>query len=187
MAQKKKAQKKSGRAKTAKKSRKPAAKKAGSKRAGRKAPAARKTARAKKTAGGGGGPRAIATGRGPGPLEVASQVVELLRAGRADEVEKDWLAADIESVEGVGVSQAWKGKKAVQGKYRAWEADHEIHEMAVEGPWVGATGFAVKYRLDATQKSTGQRHQMEEIAVYTIRDGKITREEFHFATGGPMA
>lgn len=129
------------------------------------------------------GPKPIRTGKGPAPLEVASRVAELLRAGKAQEVEKDWLAPGIESVEGVGVSLAWNGKKAVLDKYRTWEADHEIHDMKLEGPWVGATGFALQYRIDVTQKSTGQRSQMEEIAVYTVRNGKITREEFHFATG----
>jgi hypothetical protein len=55
--------------------------------------------------------------------------------------------------------------------------------MDVEGPWVGATGFALKYRIDVSQKSTGQRSHMEEIAVYTVRNGKIVREEFHFRAG----
>jgi hypothetical protein len=53
--------------------------------------------------------------------------------------------------------------------------------MEVGGPWVGATGFAVKFALEASQKSTGNRIQMEEIAVYTVHNGKIVREEFHFA------
>ena len=130
------------------------------------------------------GPKAVKTGKGATPLEVAQAVVGLLRAGAMVEVEDKWLAPGIESVEGVGASMAWHGKKAVLAKYRGWEADHQIHESKVEGPWVGATGFALKYWIDVSQKSTGQRHQMEEIAVYTVRDGKITREEFHFATGG---
>ena len=131
-----------------------------------------------------GGPFPVTTGSGLSPLEVATQVVALLREGRTDEVERLWLDELVESVEGVGASLAWRGKPAVLEKYRNWEADHDIHEMKVEGPWVGASGFAVKYQVDVSQRSTGQRHKMEEIAVYTIRDGKITREEFHFATGG---
>jgi hypothetical protein len=115
---------------------------------------------------------------------VAKQVTALLRAGKADEVEARWLAPSITSTEGAGVSMAWSGKKAVLGKYRAWEADHEIHDLAIEGPWVGATGFALRYRIDVTQKSTGQRSQMEEIAVYTVKNGRIVAEEFHFAVPG---
>jgi hypothetical protein len=125
-------------------------------------------------------PKPVKTGKGATPLEVAQGVIALLRDGAAHEVENKWLASGIESVEGVGASMAWKGKKAVQKKYRDWEADHEIHTMQVDGPWVGATGFAVRYTIDVSQKSTGQRTQMEEIAVYTVKNGKIVREEFHF-------
>jgi hypothetical protein len=128
------------------------------------------------------GPRPVKTGSGPSPLEVATRMTAMLRAGQMHEVEDQWLAPGIESVEGVGASMAWTGKKAVLAKYRGWEADHEIHEMKLEGPWVGATGFAVKYWIDVTQKSTGQRSTMEEIAVYTVRNGKVVREEFHFKT-----
>lgn len=128
-------------------------------------------------------PKPVKTGKGATPAEAAQAVVALLRDGAAHEVEEKWLARGIESVEGAGASVAWKGKKAVLAKYRGWEADHEIHEMQVDGPWVGATGFALQYRIDVTQKSTGQRSQMEEIAVYTVKDGKIVREEFHFRTG----
>jgi hypothetical protein len=125
-------------------------------------------------------PKAVKTGKGATPIEVAQAVAALLRADGAAEVEAKWLASGIESVEGVGASLAWKGKKAVQKKYRDWEADHEIHAIQVDGPWVGATGFALRYAIDVTQKSTGQRTQMEEIAVYTVKNGKIVREEFHF-------
>jgi hypothetical protein len=137
---------------------------------------ARKQAKAAKSL----APKAVKTGKGATPLEVAQAVFALAQANALHEVEKQWLASGIESVEGVGASMAWKGKKAVLAKYRGWEADHEIHESKVEGPWVGATGFALKYQIDATQKSTGQRMQMEEIAVYTVKNGKIVREEFHF-------
>jgi hypothetical protein len=128
-------------------------------------------------------PRPVSTGKGPGPLEVGKRVAELLRSERAPEVEAEWLARNLESVEGVGVSLSWSGKPAVLAKYRGWEADHEIHDMKIEGPWVGATGFALRFWIDVTQKSTGQRSQMEEIAVYDVKDGRIVREEFHFATG----
>jgi hypothetical protein len=142
--------------------------------AGKRAPAKRKAAAST-------GPKPVKTGSGPGPLEVATRVTELLRAGNAAQVEQDWLAPSIESVEGHGASMAWSGKPAVLAKYRAWEADHEIRSMSVEGPWVGATGFSLRFKVDASQKSTGQTMKMEEIAVYTVRNGKIVREEFHFA------
>lgn len=129
-------------------------------------------------------PKPVKTGKGATPLEIAKDFAALIRAGKSDVVETKWLAPGIESVEGVGASVAWTGKKAVLAKYRGWEADHEIHDMCLYGPWVGATGFALRFSIDVTTKSTGQRMQMEEIAVYTVRNGKVVREEFHFALGG---
>jgi hypothetical protein len=153
--------------------------KKGPKRAARTSKAAKTTRKASSAS----GPTAVKTGRGPSPMEIATEVFSMLKDGKFTEVEERWLAPSIVSVEGAGVSMAWTGKKAVLGKYRGWESDNEINEMRVEGPWVGATGFAVRYVGDITQKSTGQRNKMEEIAVYTVKDGKIVREEFHFATG----
>lgn len=192
----KKAKKKAGGKKPAKAGAKRGGKAKGGTRGKARAGASKKSAGKQKTGGKqakraakaksapSGGPHPVTTGKGPNPLDVATKVAALLRAGNAAEVEEQWLAPAIESVEGVGASLAWNGKPAVLGKYRAWEADHEIHELDLEGPWVGATGFALKYRIDVSQKSTGQRTTMEEIAVYTVRDGKITREEFHFALPG---
>ena len=129
-------------------------------------------------------PKPVKTGKGATPLEIAKDFVALIRGGKSDVVEQKWFAPGIESVEGVGMSMAWSGKKAVLAKYRAWEAGHEIHDMTVDGPWVGATGFALRFKLETTDKSTGQRTPMEEIAVYTVRNGKVVREEFHYAIGG---
>jgi SnoaL-like protein len=127
------------------------------------------------------GPKAVRTGKGPAPLEVALQFTELLRSGNSAEVEERWLASGIESVEGHGASMSWKGKKNVLAKYRDWEAQNEFVDSTIEGPWVGATGFAVRFVGQVLDKATGERHPMEEIAVYTVRDGKVVREEFHFA------
>lgn len=129
------------------------------------------------------GPQAVKTGSGASPLQVAQDFTAMLRAGQAHEVEAKWLAPSIESVEGVGASMSWSGKKAVLAKYRGWEADHEIHDWQIAGPWVGATGFVLRYTIDVSQKSTGQRTMMEEVAVYTVRNGKVVREEFHFGLG----
>jgi hypothetical protein len=155
-----------------------AARKKKSTRQSKRAP--KRKAPAKKAAS--AGPKPVKTGKGPTPLEVARQFTELLRAGKFAEVEQLWLAPSVESVEGHGMSMSWKGKKSVLAKYRAWEAENEFVDPAIEGPWVGATGFAVKFVGSVLHKPTGERHPMEEIAVYTVRDGKVVREEFHFAT-----
>jgi hypothetical protein len=112
----------------------------------------------------------VKTGKGLAPLAVAKQFTDLLRAGKYAEVEERWLAPSIESVEGVGASMAWKGKKNVLAKYRAWEAQNEFVDARIEGPWVGATGFAVKFagnsRLSA-DASYGSWTQDEAFIPFT--------------------
>jgi hypothetical protein len=130
------------------------------------------------------GPKPVKTGKGATPLEVAQAVAGLARQNRLHEVEDAWLAPGIVSVEGMGASMAWSGKKNVLAKYRTWEANNEITAIDIEGPWVGATGFTLKYKIEIAQKATGQRTRMEEIAVYTVQNGKIVREEFHFPVAG---
>jgi hypothetical protein len=41
--------------------------------------------------------------------------------------------------------------------------------------------FAVLYEMDFTQKSSGQRMQMSEVALFTVANGKIVQEEFLYS------
>jgi hypothetical protein len=186
MATKKKTQsKRSAEKPTAKASAKPAAKK-GAKAGTAKQDTAKKAAGKKSAApaaSGAAGPRPVQTGKGAAPLEVGKALIDLVRAGRGDDVEKKWWAPTVVSVEGMGVSMEWAGEKSARQKNAAWEADHVVHGVDVEGPFVGATGFAIRFKIDVETKSTKQREKMEEIGVYTVRDGKIVREEFMYKAG----
>jgi ketosteroid isomerase-like protein len=55
----------------------------------------------------------------------------------------------------------------------------EVHSAEVEGPFLhGDDRFAVIFDIDATDKASGQRMPMREVAVYHVADGRIVREEF---------
>jgi ketosteroid isomerase-like protein len=57
----------------------------------------------------------------------------------------------------------------------------EEHETRVEGPFFfGEDQFSCLFAVDATDKESGNRFQMQEIGVYHVKDGKIVREEFHY-------
>lgn len=171
--------------KTVKKSARPAAKNAKAKPA--KKPARKVGAKpAKKTSPRGGsaaGPETISTGSGATPLEIGRELVRLFNAGEVRSIEERFWSPDITSVEGLGVSQAWHGKAAVEGKNAWWSQDHTLHGASAEGPYVGATGFAVKFTLDVETRSTGSRVVMNEVGVYTVKNGKICREEFMYGVG----
>ena len=51
-------------------------------------------------------------------------------------------------------------------------------------PFVGQDEFAVRYDFDVTNRPSGQRFQMTEMALYTVRDGKIVRERFFYHMPG---
>ena len=41
--------------------------------------------------------------------------------------------------------------------------------------------FGAIFHIDVTNRESGQRIKMSEIAVYTVKDGKIAREEFFYS------
>ena len=119
--------------------------------------------------------------------EVGRKLVALCKEGKNDEVMKTLYARDIVSVEAggpPGQDREAKGIEAVEAKGKQWEAGHEIHSAQTEGPFPHGDRFAVVFRYDITQKATGKRIKMDEVALYTVRDGKIVREEFFYDMGG---
>lgn len=127
-------------------------------------------------------PRDVATGAGASAREIGSSLVEMFNRGQLREVEEMWWSPRITSIEGMG--QAWDGRAAVEGKNAWWAQTNRMVSGSAEGPYVGATGFSVKFHLEVEDKNTGQRTIMDEIGVYTVKDGKIVQEEFMY---GPAA
>jgi hypothetical protein len=75
-----------------------------------------------------------------------------------------------------------RGIDAVRGKNDWWTANNELHSAEVNGPFVGDDQFAVQYTWDITFKPTGQRIKKTEMALYTVKDGKIVQEQFFYHT-----
>lgn len=127
------------------------------------------------------GPRAMSTGRGATPLEIGSRLVADFNAGKW-ELTDAW-SKDLVSIEGLGVAMAWEGRRAVDEKNAWWASTHKVYGGRAEGPFVGATGFAVKFTIDVEDTTTGKRETMVEVGVYTVNNGKIIREEFMYFAG----
>jgi hypothetical protein len=66
----------------------------------------------------------------------------------------------------------------VRGKVDRWLEAMETHSVKVHGPFVAHDRFVVQYDIDVTDKSSKKRMQLSEVGVYTVKDGKIVREEF---------
>jgi hypothetical protein len=59
----------------------------------------------------------------------------------------------------------------------------EVHSFTAKGPFVAHDRFVVQYDADVTEKNSKKRFQLSEIGVYTVKNGKIVREEFLPFTG----
>jgi len=113
--------------------------------------------------------------------EVAKKVVELTRKQAWKEAIDTLYDKDIVSVEARtmdGSSPEMRGIAAVRGKTDWWLENMQVHSAKVSGPFVAHDRFVVQYDIDVTDKNSKKRMQLSEVGVYTVRDGKIAREEF---------
>jgi ketosteroid isomerase-like protein len=114
---------------------------------------------------------------------IAQELVALCRAGRNEDAIEKLYSPRIVSVESVGsetMPAEMTGLDAIRGKNEWWSANNEVHSAEVNGPFVGDNQFAVQYTFDVTFKPTGKRTKMTEMALYTVKDGKIVREHFFY-------
>lgn len=117
--------------------------------------------------------------------EVARKLVELCSEGKFQEAIEALYSPDIVSMEAgapPGGSRESKGIQAVREKGEWWVTNHDVHSVAVQGPLVAGSHFAVTFKMDVTFKPQGRRFTMEEVAVYKVADGKIVYEEFFYNT-----
>src|SRR5437870_6842121 len=113
--------------------------------------------------------------------EVAKKVVELTRKQAWKEAIDTLYGNDIVSVEARtmdGSSPETRGKDGVRGKVDWWLENMEVHSFTADGPFVAHDRFVVQYDADVTDKNSKARRQLSEVGVYTVKNGKIVREEF---------
>ena len=113
--------------------------------------------------------------------EVARKLVELCRKGEWMQAVDSLYAKDIVSVEPRAMENMpaeMRGIDQVRGKTQWFMDNHEIHDSKVTGPFVARDTFVVKFDIDVTNKASKERMQMSEVGIYTVKDGKISREEF---------
>jgi SnoaL-like domain len=113
--------------------------------------------------------------------QVAQKVVELVRKQAWHEALDTVYDKDIVSVEARtmdGSSPETRGIKGVRGKADWWLENMQVHSFKASGPFVAHDRFVVQYDADVTDKNSKKRMQLSEVGVYTVKNGKIVREEF---------
>jgi hypothetical protein len=118
---------------------------------------------------------------------IGQELVGLCREGRNGDAIERFYSKNIVSIEPAG-SEAMPaetmGIDAIHKKHDWWTANMEVHSAEVRGPFVGDDEFAVYYDYDTTFKPSGQRSSMKEMALYTVLNGEIVREEFFYKPSG---
>ncbi|MEM8724940.1 MAG: nuclear transport factor 2 family protein [Pseudomonadota bacterium] len=114
--------------------------------------------------------------------QVAKDFTQAVADDNAEAYQSFW-SDDIVSLEPMADSPMARveGREALLGKHAWWEANAEMHDSTTEGPYVFGDQFAVKYTMDVTMD--GERSQMAEVGIYTVKDDKIVEERFFYGTG----
>ena len=113
--------------------------------------------------------------------EVAKKVVEFCRKQAWSEAVDALYSPDVVSVEARamdGGSPEIHGIDGVRKKVEWWTNTMEVHSFTVSEPFVAHDRFVVQFDVDVTDKDSKRRMQMSEVGVYTVKEGKIVREEF---------
>lgn len=114
--------------------------------------------------------------------EVADRFQELALIGQWEKIVDELYADDVISIEPENQSNlpTVKGLEAVKQKadmfHQMIEAMHGAYSTP---PVVAGNFFTCTMGMDITMKGVG-RINLDEVAVYEVRDGKIVREQFFF-------
>lgn len=117
-------------------------------------------------------------------LEVGRKLVELCRKGDNLAAVNSLYADEVDSQEAMampGMPDHLHGIEAIRRKNREWMQTMEVHSMDVSGPFPLGDRFAVYYKVDATDKTNKKRMKFEEVGLYTVRNGKVVKEEFFYS------
>ena len=120
--------------------------------------------------------------------QIAKGVASLCHEGRFLDAVERYYSPSIVSIESVdfGLGREQRGIDAIRQKHAFWEEHNETHGVTVSGPYLGtapaANQFALHFVFDITRKATAVRAPLSEMALYTVRDGKIAHEEFFYAS-----
>jgi ketosteroid isomerase-like protein len=118
--------------------------------------------------------------------EVGTRLVALCREGKSEECKDTLYSPDIISVEAAappGADRTSRGIEAIRAKGKWWTDNHTVHSAETFGPYPhGDDRFAVRFVYDITSKPMNKRFTMDEVAVFTVNNGKITKEEFFYPT-----
>jgi len=127
----------------------------------------------------------------------ATRFTDLLKQGQFDTAINDLHADDAVTAEAYEyppsddcppMQRVVEGLDNIKAVSKWWVENHEVHGGETKGPFLHLPDrFSVYMTIDVTPKvgpMAGQRHVMEEVCLYTVKDGKVSRAEFFYGLPG---
>ena len=120
----------------------------------------------------------------PTTADVARAYTALLLAGEFAAAGERFWAADIKSIEPrnlpSGSAAEAIGIAAARGKTARWFQAQRIDDLTIDGPFVTGNQFALFMDMMITNRASGNSQPFTEIAIFNVRDGRITEERFFY-------
>lgn len=122
-------------------------------------------------------------------LKVGQRLVELCSTGKNRQAIEELYADNarhVEVMEGPGCPRMIEGKANLLKKADEFARTTTIHSASCGKPVVNGDQFVVPMGLDCTCSEgpmAGQRMNMTETALYTVKNGKITEGKFFYGCG----
>ena len=118
--------------------------------------------------------------------KVANRLTELCAVGKNEQALQE-LYADtarhVEVMEYPGCPRITEGKKSLLEKAAKFAKTTTVHGATCGKPMINGDQFVCTMSMDCTSSEgpmAGQRMNMSEIALYTVKNGKITEGKFFY-------
>jgi hypothetical protein len=116
--------------------------------------------------------------------DVARDFTFMLRQGQFVAAGDLYWAEAVTSLEpsdlSAGIPAFVSGIDAARGKAQFRFGEGRIDDLGIDGPFVTGDQFALFLDMLITDPVTGTVHPFTEIAIFTVRDGRIIEERFFY-------
>lgn len=116
--------------------------------------------------------------------DVARDYTAMLRLGQFEAAGERYWANGVTSVEPadlkIGIPAFVSGIEAARDKARFRFGTGRIDDLGIDGPFVTGDQFALFLDMLITDPASGSAQPFTEIAIFTVRDGRIIEERFFY-------
>jgi SnoaL-like domain len=116
--------------------------------------------------------------------DVARDFTDMLRQGQFVAARERFWAADVKSIEPHdlpgGIKAEVSGIEAARAKTVHWVGTRRIHDLSIDGPFVTGNQFALFLDMMIADPPSGADQPFTEIAIFTVRDGRISEERYFY-------